>query len=169
MKLKQSLFALVLAATSTGAVAAEGDLVLEGEKYSARFKHYTCSGFDNRVLPPIEFDDMDLRYEKLATNRAFDTFILVARFNENGAACRYSVILKPDFEANTASAIESKAFAPEGDSDCMIGKEYLDGLTKNFAYDFTEEPYKIGLKFAVESAADLCGEGATTVSSVFVH
>lgn len=159
----------VVSVLATSAMAADGDLVLPGEKWVAGLDSYICQPFQPSVARPEAYEAMDLQFERLSTDSTLDNVLLVATYKEDGADCRYSAILFADNAAFTVKHLDSKAYAPNGGSTCAAGKALIDSqFAGTVQYHYYGHPHHIALVLPFADAEKVCGAGATTIAPDFV-
>lgn len=166
--IRSILAAVSLVLVSSAAMANEGDLTLPGERWVTKFDNYICNAFQPSVQRPADYEALDVKFEKASSDRTLSNVILVANFKVNGATCRYSAILLGDKKAFTAQLVTSKAYAPNEDADCTIGKNLLDSQLAQFPYLYYGHPHHIGFVLPFADAEQICGAGATNVVVDFV-
>jgi hypothetical protein len=156
---------------SVSAIAAEGDLTLPGERWYARFERFVCeSGAfqPGSARTPATLAAMNVKFERISSDRSLDNVLLLASFEEKGTACRYSAILFADNAKRTAKLVESKAFASSGSVSCAEGKRKLDGYLADMNYLYYGHPHHAALMMPVEDAQSICGGNETAVGADFV-
>lgn len=164
---KTVFFSLVACFTTVSAFAAEGDLELPGEKWLSRFDRYVCD-YDKATSAPKALAELKVNFERMSSDQTLDNALLLANFEENGVACRYSAILLADNAAFTSRLVDSKAFSVDGTADCARGKAVLDAAFANNTYLYYGHPHRLALMMPVEGAEAVCGEGKTLVGAEFV-
>lgn len=147
-------FALLLSLTAT---AQNGDLVLQGEKWIASHTGYVCNTTGTKVEAPSSFKKFQVSFEKITTDASLDNGLIKATFIENGKTCRYNAFVFADNSANTIRLVESKAYAPEGNSECFEGKTMLDAALESNDYLYYGHPHSLAIMTSVEGAEAVCG------------
>jgi hypothetical protein len=164
--MKKIFLSAVMALSMTNAFANEGDLTLPGERWLAKFTAFVCGdGNTQTASVPSEFAAQNIVFGKAVTDITLDNYLIKATFEENGVACSYSSILLADNAAWTIKLIESKAYAPNGGSECVNGKAVIDAALNDNAYKYLHG--RAAIYVPSKDAAALCGEGNTTVGLHF--
>ncbi|KYG63760.1 hypothetical protein AZI86_13120 [Bdellovibrio bacteriovorus] len=163
--------ALLLSLSLTSpAFAMEGDLTLpDGAFFGALYNRLICDSFDEvGVNTPSALKTHDVQIEKLLADRMLIQFLVAANFKQDDSTCRYSMVLTRA-RNNALVKTDSKAFAIDGTSDCIQGKEELDKLfSGRLPYTYTKNPIRfISLKITTPTASEVCGEGADHFRVVF--
>lgn len=159
-----SLFVLL----STSAFAQDGDLVLQGEKWVAKFKHYVCSENGVGVEAPAAFKKLNVVFEKITTDSTLDNGLIKATFTENGVDCRYSAIVLANNDLKTIKLVESKAYAPaNAEASCSEGLAVLDEAFRDNKYLYFGHPHNLAVMAPVEGAEEVC-QGSAHVGITFV-
>lgn len=156
----------VLATLSLSAFANEGDLVLQGEKWAAKFTGYKCAAFGADVAAPSAFEKLNLQFERMTTDSTLDNGLVKATFSENGVACRYNAIIFADNAASTIRLVESKAYSPSKASDCAEGKRTIDAALESLNYLYWGHPHNLTMMVPVEGAEAVCGSNVIGVNFV---
>src|SRR3989344_910842 len=164
--MKNLFMALLVTMTATSAIANEGDLVLNGEKWIASFKNYNCVAFGAEVARPAGHEKFQVSFEKITTVSTLDNGLLKATFVEDGKSCRYNAFVFADNAAATMRLVESKAYAVNGDSDCAEGKALLDSNFESNNYLYWGHPHNLTVLIPVEGAEAVCGNGFVGVNFV---
>lgn len=165
--MKKVILGSFLAALSlTSAFATEGDLTLPGERWEAKFTAYVCAdGNTQTASVPADFASRKIVFGRATTDMSLDNLLLKATFEENGVVCNYSALVFADNAAWTAKLVESKAYAPNGGSECVEGKAYIDSMLDFNAYKYLHG--RAAVMIPVADAAAQCGAEATTVGLHF--
>jgi hypothetical protein len=167
--MKKMILASLLALLSVSSFAAEGDLVLPGARWYGNFKNYICAAFGPSVAQPSTHSDFKVTFEKITTDYTLDNGLITATFEEDGALCRYSALVFADNDASTIILVNSKAFAPAGDSNCAEGKAVLDSNFETLnPYLYYGHPHNLAIMAPIAGAETICGAGATAVGVNFV-
>jgi hypothetical protein len=147
-----------------------GDLVLPGERWVTGFNGYTCDGGQTLTTVPAEYAASNVQFERFSTDRTLRNAITSATFTEDGVQCRYTALVKADLPTQTAQILESKAYAPNGGSECVSGKALIDGQLHGAHFTFNERvrPHHFTMQFAFIDAQNICGVGATAVGVDFI-
>lgn len=148
------------------AAANEGDLVLPGERWIAKFDKYVCAAFGAAVARPAAFEEFNVNFEQITTDRTLDNILLKASFEENGVYCRYNAFLFADNAEQTVRFVESKAYAPNGGSDCAGGKALLDTALQFNKYLYYGHPHNAAIMVSVPGAEAVCGQNLIGVNFV---
>jgi len=165
--MKKLVFLAVMALfPATFAAANEGDLVLPGERWIAKFDKYVCAAFGAAVARPAAFEDFNVNFEQITTDYTLDNVLLKASFEENGVYCRYSAFLFADNAKHTVQLVESKAYAPNGGSDCAAGKALLDKALDFNDYLYYGHPHNAAIMVSVPGAEAVCGQNLIGVNFV---
>lgn len=145
-----------------------GDLVLPGERWVTEFNGYSCDGGQTLTTTPAEYAASNVRFERFSTDRTLRSAITSATFTEDGVVCRYSALVKADLQTATAAITESKAFAPNGGSECAQGKALIDSQLHGASFTFVEHvrPHHLTIQFPFADAANICG--GSTVGVDFI-
>jgi hypothetical protein len=154
---KLIILSLALTMTLTSAFAQEGDLVLQGEKWIATHTGYVCDTTGTKVEAPASFNKLNVIFEKITTDASLDNGLIKASFVENGKACRYNAFVFADNSSNNIRLVESKAYAPMGDSECFEGKAMLDAALESNAYLYYGHPHNLAIMVPAEGAEAVCG------------
>ena len=134
---------------------ANQDLVLESERWLAKFTAYVCADGNTQVATPAELASKNVVFTTASADYSLDNILLKATFEENGAVCRYSTLLFADNTGFTIKLVESKAFSEDGSSDCAAGKAALDTLLAFNPYKYLHG--RAAVYVPVADAAALCG------------
>ena len=153
------IIATVFAALSLSAFAQEGDLVLQGEKWIAKFTGYKCAAFGADVARPAALEKLNVVFEKLTTDSTLDNGLVKATFTQDGVNCRYNAIIFADNAASTIRLVESKSYSPEKKSECNEGKVVLDAALESIDYLYWGHPHNLTRMAPVEGAEAVCGNG----------
>lgn len=154
--MKTILAALFLTLSFSSAFANEGDLVLPGERWLAKFTAYVCEDGNTQTSSvPEQFAAKNIVFDKASTDISLDNLLLKATFEENGVTCSYSAFVSADNDAWTAELVQSKAFAPAGGTDCTEGKAFLDSLLKFNTYKYLHG--RAAIYVTTSDAVALCG------------
>lgn len=151
--MKKIIFALMLTLPMAQAHA-DQDLVLEGERWLAKFTGYVCDDGNTQASTPAEIASKNILFTTASTDMSLDNILLKATFEENGSVCRYSAMLFADNAAWTIKLVDSKAYATSGTSDCAEGKAYLDNLLTFNTYKYLHG--RAAIYVPVADAAQLC-------------
>lgn len=152
---------------SVSAFAQDGDLVLQGAKWIAKFKSYNCVAFGPEVAAPTSHADLSVAFEQIVTDSTLDNGLLTANFQANGKSCRYSAILLADNDASTIKLVESRARALEADADCAAGKAALDANLASNDYLYWGHPHNLTVMIPATGAEVSC-PGSSLVGVNFV-
>ncbi len=153
--MKKIIFALMMTFPFSQAFANQ-DLVLDGERWLAKFTAYVCDdGNTQAAAIPSEIAARNIVFTSASTDYSLDTVLLKATFTEEGSTCSYSTILEADNAQWTVALADSKAYATTGDSSCAEGKAYLDTLLAFNTYKYLHGRVAIYVPFT--DAAPLCG------------
>lgn len=158
---------LMMTALFSVSTFAESDLELPGEKWLAKNTGYLCNAFGTEVAAPATHDLYNIKFTQLSTDSTLDNVRVLASFNQDGAECSYSLILLADNDAGTTKYVDSKAYAVNGSSDCLAGKELLDEQLAANDYLYWGHPHHVTLMITEESAAAICGTDAERVGIDF--
>lgn len=164
--MKKIIYCLMLAVSSS-AMSQDSDLVLEGERWLAKSTGYVCNAFEEAVERTQAHEKFNVQFSQLSTDYTLDNVLVKASFDQGGSNCSYSVLLFADNANETVKFVESRAFALNGDSDCLEGKDMLD---KQFAlnkYLYWGHPHHVSIVVPDEGAASVCGSGATHIAIDF--
>jgi hypothetical protein len=156
-------FSLILSLTAT---AQEGDLVLQGEKWIASHTGYVCDTSGTKVEAPSSFDKFQVSFEKITTDASLDNGLIKATFIENGKTCRYNAFVFADNSSNTIRLVESKAYAPQGDSECFEGKIMLDAALESNDYLYYGHPHNLAIMVPAEGADAICGSSLIGINFI---
>lgn len=164
----KKFFALALMALLPAAhgLATEGDMVLPGERWIAKFDKYVCAAFGPSVARPSALESINATFEQITTDRSLDNILLKATFEEDGVTCRYNVLLFADNAAQTVRLVESKAYAPAGGSHCSNGKTVLDTAFVFNQYLYYGHPHNAAIMMPVPGAEAICGNQLIGVNFV---
>lgn len=154
---KKLLLVATVVMSMSSAFAAEGDLVLPGAKWIAKFNKYVCAAFGPEATQPAGHSDLKVKFEQITTDSTLDNGLITASFKVEGKTCRYSALLLADNAAATIRLVESKAFAPEGDVDCSAGKAELDASLESNDYLYYGHPHNLAIMAPVTGAEKVCG------------
>lgn len=147
---------------------ANEDLNLGGkERWEAKHTGYICDAFKAPTDAPLLHQDMNVQFEVLRTDKTLDNGLVLATFEAEGETCRYSALLFADNAASTINFVDSKAYGLNKNVDCSEGKEILDLHLENNDYLYWGHPHHVTIMMPVESASDICGEGATHIGLDF--
>lgn len=163
--MKKLLAVSALSLLSTGAFAQ--DVQFPGqERWLAQHAGFICGTDKNTsVAVPQEFKTRAIMFTYMTTGFSLEDGKFVAGFFENGAECRYSVLVHAD-KNGTLVKKDSAVFAVNGgNTTCTEGKNYLDSLINTNSYSYLHG--SIAVNIPVADAAAICGEGATTVGLYF--
>ncbi len=158
--------ALILTVSFT-ASAQEADYVLAGEKWIAKTNGIVCAAFTPSVQMPAGFANINVAFEQITTDMTLDNGLLKATFTEDGKTCRYNAVLLADNAAATIRLVNSKAYAPAGDSDCAVGKTVLDAAFESNDYLYYGHPHNLAIMVPVEGIDAVC-PGASVIGVNFV-
>lgn len=159
---------LLLTVLLTTNAFANTDLVLDGERWEAKHAGYICGADEALSGTPVEHDQFQVKFEVLRTDYSLDNVLTLATFVEDNTTCRYSAILFADNAASTIKLVESRAYAVNGGSDCLAGKEMLDAnLASNDYLYWGRRPHHATIMMPVSDADIICGAGATHVGIDF--
>ncbi|KYG65092.1 hypothetical protein AZI87_10995 [Bdellovibrio bacteriovorus] len=150
-------FALALLTTLAFAQAhaqVNQDLVLDGERWLAKFTGYVCDDGNTQVATPEEIAAKGIQFTTASADYSLDNILLKATFSEDGATCGYSAILFADNAAWTVKLEKSNAYATAGTSTCAAGKAFLDNLLSFNAYKYLHG--RVALYVPVADASKLC-------------
>ena len=165
--MNNKFFISALALLSVTTFANE-DLNLGGqERWEAKSTGYICEAYKSSPSAPKSHEDLNVEFEVLRTDKTLDNGLVLATFNEGTSQCRYSALLFADNAASTIRLVESKAYAINGSSDCIEGKELLDNQLFDNDYLYWGHPHHVSIMMPVQSAKVICGEGATHVGLDF--
>lgn len=134
--MKKTMIALFVTLMTTQAVASQ-DLVLEGERWLAKFTGYVCDdGNTPAAGVPQEFANFGVQFTSAAADYSLDNIILKATFVEDQSVCNYSAILFADNANHTVALTQSHAYDPAGTTSCVYGKAILDSFLSfnNYKY-----------------------------------
>lgn len=153
------LLSLLAVVPTSLSFAAEGDLTLPGEKWLAKFDKYVCAAFGPAVTRPEALERMNVQFAQITTDSTLDNGLVLATFEENGKACRYNAIVLADNAASTIKLVDSKAYAPAGDSGCETGKAVLDDALRAVDYLYYGHPHNLALMLPGVGAEGVCNGG----------
>lgn len=160
---------ILLSTLFTISSLANSDLVLEGERWLASHKGYVCAAFTDYAATPADHSTLNVKFQKLSTDRTLDNILIKATFDANGVECSYSSILLADNDASTIVLVDSKAFSKIDTSvDCSEGKELLDAQFADNNYLYWGHPHHATIMVPSTDAVELCGEGATHIGIDFM-
>lgn len=158
--------ATVLTALSLSAFAQDGDLVLQGEKWIAKFNGYKCAAFGANVAAPAAFEKLNVAFETMTSDSTLDNGLVKATFTEEGVNCRYSAIIFADNAASTIRLVQSKSYSPEQKSECAEGKRVLDAALESLDYLYWGHPHNLTMMVPAEGAEAVCGNGLIGINFV---
>lgn len=162
------LLSVMLVAPSMSAFAAEGDLVLQNEKWLAKFDKYVCAAFGPAVARPSALEDFNVVFVNLGTDSTLDNGIIRATLTENGKACSYSALVLADNDAATMKLVQSKAFALSDQSECVEGKKVIDSALASNNYLYYGHPHNLAIMAPVSGAKAACGTDLVGINFVVV-
>lgn len=163
---KSVLVSLMMVLSFNAAQANDGDLTLPGERWLAKFTAFVCEdGNTPTASVPADFAAYNVAFGKASTDYSLDNLLVKATFDQDGVSCSYSAIVFADNAAKTASLVQSKAYAPNGGSDCAQGKAFLDATLKHNNYKYLHG--RAAIYVPATDAALQCGAAATTVGLHF--
>jgi hypothetical protein len=165
--MKKLIVAALVSVFSMASFAQNGDLVLPGAKWQAKFNGYICAAFGAKVAAPAAFAKFDVQFIDIVTDSSLDNGLIKATFTEEGKACRYNAIVFADNAASTMRLVESKAYATSDNSECAAGKAVLDSAFEANDYLYYGHPHNLGVMAPVEGAAEICN-GSDLVGINFV-
>jgi len=152
----------------TSAFADERDLTLPGAKWVGTFKSYVCQAFGAEVSLPSTYSTMNLKFEKVVTDRTLDNGLITASFEVDGKVCRYSAIMLADNDASTIELVNSLAYAVNNDVDCQSFATILDDALRSNDYLYYGHPHNMSIMMPLIGAQEVCGTGAVNVGLTFV-
>ncbi|MBO9667481.1 MAG: hypothetical protein J7501_11800 [Bdellovibrio sp.] len=163
----KSIFASLLVTLSfSSAFATEGDLVLPGERWLAKFTAFVCEDGNTQTASiPADFAAWNVQFGKASTDYSLDNLLVKATFVEAGVTCSYSSIIFADNAAKTAVLVQSNAYAPAGGSDCAQGKAFLDSALKSNTYKYLHG--RVAIYVPASDAAAQCSAQSTAVGLHF--
>lgn len=165
--MKKSVFAALLMTLAFSSSFANTDLVLpEEERWLAEFTAYVCEdGNTQTASVPEEFAAFNVKLGRTTTDYTLDNLLVKGTFEQDGATCNYSVLLLADNAAWNVKLVDSKAYAPNGGSDCAAGKAMLDS---KFAFNNYKYLHGRAAIFVPATDAALqCGTGADSIGLHF--
>lgn len=147
----------LIAITSLSASANDsGDLVLEGERWLAKWTAYVCDdGHTPATETPAELMEYNTQFNHLGADYSLDNIITKASFVENGVTCSYSAILFADNAAQTVQRVESRAL-PE--VECFNGKKAVDSILEFNTYKYLHG--RAAIYFPFSNAAKACADNS---------
>lgn len=152
---------------SLSAFAQDGDLVLQGAKWQAKFTGYICAAFTPSVSAPAGLGRFNVAFENMTSDSTLDNGLIKATFTEKGKACRYSAIIFADNAASTSRLVQSKAYALSDKSECVEGKRALDAAFEANNYLYYGHPHNLAFMARVDGADKVC-PGSQVVGINFV-
>ncbi len=158
---------LTLSFMSVFAQAQEQDLELAGERWVAGHKGYLCEAFGDYVSVPTSHSKMNFTVERLSTDRTLDNVLIVATFEEEGVTCRYSSLLFADNDKGTVELLQSKAYSPTLESNCLVGKQILDEQLQFNDYLYWGHPHHVTIMIPENSANSICNNGTGLIGVDF--
>lgn len=160
------LLAALLMLSALSAMAQESDLVLPGERWLAQHTHFVCEdGNTTAMQAPAELEQFNVLFGRLTTDYSLDNVLVKARFEQNGAECRYSALLFADNAAFTAALVDSKAYAVNGASDCSEGKAAIDSVLNFNSYKYLHG--RAAIYFKASNAQAACGDHSDVIGIHF--
>ncbi len=163
--MKRIVLSALFALSSTAALARDLDLTLPGERWVAEYTMNVCADGFTPVAQASHLDALSVRFGRFSTDMSLDNALLKATFSQDGATCAYSALLLADNSANTISLVESRAFAVNGDSDCLAGKDVIDTTLEHNSYRYLHG--RLAIDVAAANAEAVCGAGSTTIGLHF--
>ena len=164
----KKFFAFMFLATfSLSSFAQDGDLVLQGEKWIAKFNGYIGQAYGPVVEAPTAFNALNVQFEKITADSTLDNGLIKATFTQEGKACRYNAIIFADNAASTYRLVTSKAYAPADNSECAEGKAVIDAAFTGSDYLYWGHPHNLTFLAQVNGADASC-PGASQVGVNFV-
>ena len=157
---------LLLALAATTAFA-NTDLEIAGERWEAKHTGYTCAAFAGESNSPLSHEKINAKFEVIRTDKSLDNALILATFEEGNSVCRYSSILIADNAASTIKLVKSRAYALNGNSKCLNGKNILDSNLANNEYLYWGHPHHVTIMMPVKDAETTCGPEATHVGLDF--
>lgn len=150
----------------TTAIANDGDLTMPGERWNSKFTAFVCGDGNTQASEtPIDFATYGIELGQMTTDISLDNFLLRATFVENNVTCKYSAILLADNAAWTIKLINSKAYAIDGDSQCLEGKAVIDSALADNQYKYLHG--RAAIWAPVNGAEISCGASSNTVGLHF--
>ena len=159
------LFTLLIAIAPMTSFAEEGDLVLPGAKWVAKFDKFVCAAFGPAVSAPSSFADINVKFERIVTDSSLDNGLITANFTEEGSNCRYSAIIFADNAASTSKLVQSKAFSTAGVT-CEKGKAIIDAALLANDYLYYGHPHNLAMMAPVDGAKQVCGSNLVGINFV---
>ncbi len=163
----KNLFIALALAVSGAAYAQEGDLVLPGAKWNAKFTGFICAAFTPVVERPAAFAEYNVVFENIVSDSTLDNGLIKATFEDHGTACRYNLMVLADNAASTMRFVMSKAYATAGDSEhCEHGKAMLDGFFEANNYLYYGHPHNLAVMGQAAGAREVCNADSIGVNFV---
>lgn len=163
----KKILAVALTSLSLSAFAQDGDLVLQGAKWIAKFENFICVAAGPSVEAPTAFEKLNVQFEALTSDSTLDNGLIKATFSENGKVCRYSALIFADNAASTFKIVQSKAYSTEDNSECAEGKAVLDSALAGSDYLYWGRPHRVTFLASAEGAEVSC-PGSSQVGVSFV-
>lgn len=163
----KKILAVALSTLSMSAFAQDGDLVLQGAKWIAKFENFICVEAGPSVGAPSSFEKLNVKFEALTADSTLDNGLIKASFSENGKSCRYNAIIFADNAASTYKIVQSKAYNTADNSECAEGKATLDEALTAGDYLYWGRPHRITFLASAEGAEVSC-PGSSQVGVSFV-
>lgn len=170
--LTKSLF-LLSAVTALSAQAAEQspkeDLALEGARWLAKSTGFVCAADPATLVEaPADLAALKVTFEQAVTDFSLDNALITATFSpEEGTTCRYSFLTVADNAAKTATFVQSRVFASEGEASCTEGGALLDAAFASNQYIWKERGHMLTIITPSTGAAAICGEGVDSIGVQF--
>lgn len=147
--------ALLMILSTTQAFANQ-DLVLDGERWLAKFTAYVCDDGNTQAQAiPQVLVEKNVVFTTASSDHSLDNVLLKATFTEQGTTCNYSALLHADNAQFNVGLVNSNAYSTDGNSTCEEGKAFLDQVLEFNTYKYLHGRVAIYIPFA-DSAA-LCG------------
>ncbi|AHZ84128.1 hypothetical protein [Bdellovibrio bacteriovorus] len=147
-------FVLALLLVLPFSAQANQDLVLDGERWLAKFTAYVCDDGNTQTATPVDISSRNIIFTTASADYSLDNILLKATYTEGDSTCNYSTLMLADNALWTVSLSQSKAYATSGTSDCSEGKAYLDQLLAKNDYKYLHG--RVAVYVPVSDAADLC-------------
>ena len=162
--MKKMILAALFAVTAlSNTFAQSADLVLDGERWLAKWTAYVCDdGHTQATEVPAELAEYNVEFNHLGADYSLDNIIVKASYEENGVACSYSAILFADNAAWTVELVESRGLPV---NDCANGKAVIDSVLEFNSYKYLHGRAAIFVPFS--NAEKACNDGSGKIGIHF--
>ncbi|WP_374035501.1 hypothetical protein ACES2I_07230 [Bdellovibrio bacteriovorus] len=150
--MKKFVLALMMVLPFTA--QANQDLVLDGERWLAKFTAYVCDDGNTQTATPVDISSRNIIFTNASADYSLDNILLKATYTEGDSTCNYSALMLADNALWTVSLVNSKAYATSGTSDCSATKSYLDQLLAKNDYKYLHG--RVAVYVPASDAQDLC-------------